>query len=32
MNEEAEPLGMPALTDEEMRGMSGENFLRFISR
>ncbi len=32
MNEEAEPLGMPAFTDEEMRGMSGENFLRFISR
>jgi len=32
MNEEAEALGMPPLTEGEMRGMLAENYLRFISR
>jgi hypothetical protein len=32
LNEEAEKLGMPPFTEEEMIGMWGENFMRFISQ
>lgn len=32
LNEEAEKLDMPPFTEEEMRGMWGENFTRFISQ
>jgi hypothetical protein len=32
INEEAEKLDMPPFTEDEMRGMWGENFLRFIGQ
>ena len=32
MDEEAEQLGVPPLTEREMQGMLADNYLRFISR